>query len=154
MNKTVVAVVVILGISTLCCGGLGLGLMFMAQEPEDIEVMVDTPLNVVQGESFVIGVRVTNTADHEQTLYSLDIADAYLDGIAITGSDPPYSTSDHIPIDNTWSYTYMLDIAPMQTVQVQLAAQALSPGDYNGEMDVCINSEVQFLSYQVRTYVE
>lgn len=132
---------------SLGCGGL-------LDDPQDIALKVDAPLRVRQGEVFQILVTVTNSAPTAQTLHSLDIADAWVDGIAITSSEPPFSEASHVPIDNTWSYRYMREIPPGGSVQVALTASALKSGDWAGDIDACINSDVSFLSMPVRTYVE
>jgi len=122
-------------------------------DPEDVTVKVDAPLRVVEGQDFPVVVTVTNTAGRAQTLNSLDVADAYIAGIAITSSTPPFTDSMHVPIDNTWSYEYMLDIPAGGEVQVTLNASALKVGDFNGDIGACINSDSNFLSMPVRTVV-
>ena len=131
----------------LGCGGI-------LDDPKDIALKVDAPLRVRMGEGFQVVVTVTNSSSEAQTLNSLDIADAYIDGIAITSSVPPYSEASHVPIDNSWSHRYMLEIPPGGQVQVTLNASALKAGDWAGDIDACINNDVSFLSMPVRTFVE
>lgn len=122
--------------------------------PENIEVAVDSPTSIKQGERFAISVSVRNTGRSEQTLVDLDIADEFLKGVVIEGSDPPFSESEHIPLDNTISYSYDLAIPPGREISITLSAYAAYQGDYSGEFDFCINSMVSCVFYTVRTIVE
>ncbi len=133
----------ILGCGILGCSG-----------PENIEVTVDSPTTIKQGERFAIRVSVRNTGASEQTLVDLDIADEFLKGVVIESSDPPFSQSMHISVDNTISYSYDLAIPPGKEISITLSAYAAYQGDYSGEFDFCINSETSCLSYAVRTIVE
>ena len=122
--------------------------------PEDITVAIDVPTRVAQGEVFQIVADVTNTGDETQILDSIDIGDEYIEGIAIHSSDPMYSETFHVPIDNTMSHTMQRDIEPGETLIVTFTAEALHTGDYAGAFDVCINSGGNCLFYSIRTLVE
>ncbi len=121
---------------------------------ENIEVAVDSPTTIKQGERFAIRVSVRNTGASEQTLVDLDIADEFLKGVVIESSNPPFSRSMHVPLDNTISYHYGLPIPPGKEISITLSAYAAHQGDYSGEFDFCINSEMNCLFYAVRTIVE
>ncbi|HUO85707.1 MAG TPA: hypothetical protein VM534_11390 [Thermoanaerobaculia bacterium] len=127
--------------------------VWVAAEPENIEVTIEAPLNVSEGERFPARVRIRNTASDQQRLVSLDVADEYLAGIAIERTNPPFSSATHIPIDDTMSYDYDLVIPPGKEVEVQFDLFAVREGDFSGEIDVCINSSTNFLSYPIRTIV-
>lgn len=146
--------VVFLGLAVLCCGGLVVLMGTAAQDPENIEVRVDAPLYVPIEASFPIAVEVTNTAREVQTVHDVDIADAYLEGITITGTDPEHDGRMHVPIDNTLSYEFMQEIEPGGTYTFTFFAEAREVGDFYGDIDVCVNSDVQFLSRRVRTVVQ
>ena len=122
--------------------------------PENIEVGVHVPLEVKKGDEFTIIARVRNTATEAQKLVCLDISDAYLDGVALLGTEPDYKEAYHVPISNMMSYVLDLPIEPGQKVDVRLRAKAVKRGDFRGEMDFCINSDSCFLTELVRTIVE
>ncbi|MCP4255413.1 MAG: hypothetical protein GY775_18815 [Candidatus Scalindua sp.] len=52
------------------------------------------------------------------------------------------------------SYVYDSDIASGEEMIVTMFAKALKSGDYNGDIDICINSEMSFLTRSLHTYVE
>lgn len=132
----------------LGCGMLG------CSGPKNIEVAIDSPTTIKQGERFDIRVRIRNTGASVQTLVDLDIADEFLKGVVIEDSDPPFSQSEHIPVDNTISYSYDLAVPPGNEISITLSAYAAYQGDYSGDFDFCINSMVSCLFYTVRTIVE
>lgn len=68
-------------------------------------------------------------------------------------SDPPFRQAYHVPIDNTVCHEYDREIPGDGSVVVKYTATAISPGDYDSYLDVCINSEVSFLTQPIRTVV-
>src|SRR5512142_1760320 len=123
-------------------------------KPKDVKVSVEAPLSVKRGESFLVKASVTNSATKAQKLVSLDVGDAWLAGVAIESTDPPFAEASHIPIDNTMSYTYGLMVNPGETRTVLIRARAVKEGDHGSGIDFCINSETSFVSYPIRTVVE
>ncbi len=126
----------------------------MSGSPENISVDILAPLQVKKGDEFVITACVSNSAKNGQTLVSLDIGDKYMEGIAILKTDPNHKEASHVPIDNTMSYVFRLPVQPGEEKRVLLHAKAIKAGDFNSEIDFCINSDVMFLTKGVRTIVE
>lgn len=130
----------------LCLCGCG--------SPRNILVEVQAPIQVSNGDEFTIIAKVNNTAGKQQTLVSLDIADAYLTGIAIVRTEPEHSEATHVPLDNTMSYVFDLPIKAGEQREIRLFAKAIKQGDFNAEIDFCINSSMRFLSKSIRTVVQ
>ena len=133
-----------------------LGLMCLgraAKAPTQVDVSVEAPLDVQQGERFTIVARVTNLSDKTRKLVDLDVADAYLAGIVIKSAKPPFSDAQHIPVDNSWSYSFDIPIAPHGEVVVSFDAYAAHAGDHQGDIDFCIDNAISFVSYPIRTIV-
>jgi len=122
--------------------------------PENVEISLEAPTSVQSGERFEIRAVVTNTARRAQKLVALDVADKYLEGIAIESSDPPFKEAYHVPIDNTVSYVFKLPIDPGGQREIVFQAYAAHEGDHMGEVDFCINTEFTFVSHPLRTIVE
>ena len=122
--------------------------------PENVNVSLEAPTATAQKSRFVIKATVENTAAEEQKLVSLDVGDEYLEGIVIEKTVPPFKDAFHVPIDNTMSYTYDINIAAGRKVTVLLHAYAAKTGDFSSAVDFCINSNACFLSYPIRTIVE
>jgi hypothetical protein len=140
----------IIGIALL----LAIVLFLQACSPQGVKVSTDAPPSVAKGERFEIRAKVLNISSREQTLCDLDIADEYLDGIIIENTMPRYSDAWHVPIDNTMSYSFDLVLPPGKETVIVLSAYAAKRGDYAGEVDFCINSELNYVSAPVRTLVE
>ncbi|HMD73891.1 MAG TPA: hypothetical protein VKG05_08540 [Steroidobacteraceae bacterium] len=122
--------------------------------PKDIDVDIQAPPLVKMGEEFIITATIDNHATGAQKLVSLDIGDAYLDGIAITAFEPNYKDTMHVPIDNTRSYIFDLPVETGRPLRILLHARAVKTGDHNSQIDFCINSNASFLSRTLRTTVE
>jgi len=124
------------------------------ETPEDVQLFAEAPSAVRKGERFEIFARVINMASETQVLIDLDVADEYLEGVVIESSRPMFWDAYHVPVDDTISYSYDIDIAPGEEVWVVFEAYAAKVGDYAGDIDFCINSEVTCLSYRIRTIIE
>lgn len=120
-------------------------------EPTGIQIGVIGPGTVTAGESFNLLVRVTNTSAEAQTLDSIDFGEEYLAGISILSSDPAFTES--FPYPGFYSYTFERSIPAGGEVAVQFRAQAEQSGDFEGMLDICINSPVNCLRETVRTSV-
>ena len=138
-----VIILLIVGVSVCAC-----------QEPENITINVVAPLHVNKGQEFIFEIHVENIAERPQLLYSVDVYDDYLAGIAIQKTEPPFTQSFHVPIVNCQSYEFKQNISPKSQLVVKFFAVGLKSGDYSADVDVCINSESNFLTYPIRTVVE
>ncbi len=140
----VIVAAIILGL--MCLGS-------MAKEPTEVDVMVEAPLEVQQGERFTVVARVRDLSGERRELVDLDVADSYLAGIVIESSDPPFSDAMHVPVDNSLSYSFDLGIEGGGEVVVTFYAYAAHAGDHQGDIDFCIDGAISCLSYPVRTIV-
>jgi hypothetical protein len=126
----------------------------MTEAPKDIEVLVTVPSRVARDQEFTIEVQVRNTGSAARELNSLDVADEYLAGVAIRGSEPPYRDTLHVPIDNSYSYEFRKPIPPGGALVVRFRAVGLKAGDHSGDVDVCVDSGGTCTSHLLRTMVE
>jgi hypothetical protein len=130
-----------------------MGLRWLSSEPEDIKVQVAVPVSVQEGQTFELKATVLNESNRARKLVDLDIADEYLAGLAVQSASPPFESSMHVPVDNSLSHTFNLDIPPKGRVDVTVTLYAARAGDYSGDLDFCIDSEVHCVTYVVRTVV-
>ncbi len=121
-------------------------------QPQDIEIRVDAPLVVNQGEPFEIKLHAQNKGDTQVTLVAIDISQEYLRGIVIDSSDPPFSASEEI----LWivSHFYDLSIPAGQEIEITLQAHGEVQGNYYEWFSFCIDSEMTCLDYEVLTTVQ
>lgn len=122
-------------------------------ESEDIQIFVEGPTTVKKDERFEIRATVQNNAETTQTLVDIDVSGEYIKGIVIEGTNPPFSEAELLPFYDDMSYSFDLPIPPGGEVSVVFRAYAASTGDYSGEFEFCINSEMSCLPYPVRTIV-
>ena len=133
----------------LACGGSS-----NTSATSDFSATISMPSQVSAGDTFEMTVTVYNTAPQTQTLYSLDLADEFMVGTDVIGSDPPYTSSMHVPIDNTESYEYMQPIPSGGSTTVVLTMLATIPGAWSGDIDVCVDGMARFNSYPMATTVQ
>ncbi len=131
----------------LACGGVFEG-------TDDFSAVIDAPAVVTKGAPFTVTITVMNTANEPQRLDSLDIDDAWLQGLTLTASSPPYKEAMHVPIDNTWSYSYSELIPAGGSSTITLTATGVQTGTFRGEVDVCVGGMARFRSYPLVTTVE
>jgi hypothetical protein len=108
---------------------------------------------VTEGEEYTLVLTIRNESGREQRLVDLDIADSYLDGVVLQSSEPPFSSSQHVPVDRSVSHSYDRSIPAGGTLSIRLQALALRPGDFAGDFDLCINHSYACLPHHVRTVI-
>ena len=121
---------------------------------QGVGVDVVAPTHVVSGEEFVFEVRVENTEEKPRLLYSVDIWDAYLEGIFILRTEPAFTDCFHIPIDNVQSYKFKKDIPAEDELVIKFFAIGTTPGNYTSYLDVSIDNLVNFVTHPIFTIVE
>lgn len=122
--------------------------------PEGVTVWYESPSVVVLGDSFEIIAHVENASEATVVLSSIDIGDSFLAGIQVDRSDPvPYDLY-HLPIDNTMSYVYDIDVPPSQDFSVTFHARAVAQGIQSGSFDFCVNSHINCDRRTISTRVE
>ena len=145
MKKTTkLLLTLFMAISLLGCGG----------QPKNFEAEVKLPLNVKKGDEFVIVAKVNNTAAKQQKLVAIDIADTYLEGIAILRTEPNHKEAVHVPLVDAMSYKFDLPVGAGEQKLIKFYVKAVKQGDYNSEIDFWVNSDWEFFSKFIRTIVE
>jgi hypothetical protein len=146
---------------TVLCLGVGLLVVFLGtwfvrwatQTPENIEMGVTAPAVVSIDDEYLIVVEITNLAEKEQTLDSIDIDLSYLDGVIVGKTEPAYvDFSDYS--DDYHSFEFRARIPPGRTLEVVFYLTAIRTGDVSGEISVCINSFVNCANRFIRTIIE
>ncbi len=118
--------------------GLVVLFAYLVQDVSGVAVKLDSPTEVVVGETFDLRVIVRNERTGENLeLADIDIADEYLAGFTITSVSPEAKSSTHVPFDNSQSYTFDASIPPGESRDFVFTLRAESPGIYRGDVDVC-----------------
>lgn len=120
----------------------------------NIGVDINTPSTATLNEPYDITINITNKDDEIQTITSIDIDTNYVEGIIFEGSTPEYNQSWDLTEEfNFYSYDYYIDIAPNDTENIVFHFLPVATGDYQGNIDVCINTEEACVFNTVRTIV-
>jgi len=121
-------------------------------QPQDIEIRVDAPLVVNEGEPFEIQLHAQNKGDTQVTLVAIDIPKEYLRGIEIESFDPAFFASEVTPF--VVSYYYDLPINAGEEIEIILQAHGEVQGNYFEFFSFCIDSPMTCLEYEVLTMVQ
>lgn len=146
MGKTVLIILAVVGALALTCIGAMVvgGIWFAGQvgPPEGITTTITMPDSVYVGDSFDIVVTVTNQLDHARTIMDLDIYEPLLDGTSVASVEPEYTNLD----TGLGSATYTMDLTleAGSSVDITLKAVAVTPGVYTGDIDVSVDSVLNF----------
>jgi hypothetical protein len=122
--------------------------------PEDVVFGVEAPVLVNKGDEFTIIAKVENTGVQQKTLVSLDLDDAYLDGIAVLRTEPEHKALTHVAITNTMKYRFDLAIEAGNYIEIRIYAIATKRGDYNSNIYFSTKPPVIYLDKSIRTVVE
>ena len=114
---------------------------------------MDVPAVVKEYEEFITEVKITNTSNDIQKLFSIDVGDDYLKGISLVKTEPNFTESMHVPLDNSVSYSFKKEIGPRESITIDLHWKATSQGEFMDEIDFCINSDFNFTSKYVNSVV-
>jgi hypothetical protein len=125
----------------------------VAQDPKDVTISIESPDTVALKEEFTVTVVVHNErTKRDFGLTDVDVAEDYLQGFLILGTDPKPKTSVHVPIDNKRSYSFNQPVKPGGTARFAFRLRPLKAGLHRGDVDVC--EGMRFLTTQLQTLVE
>lgn len=126
------------------------------QEPQGVDIQVITPAKIASGEQFSMLIQIQNTGEEAQTLRRVDITTAYLDGFEIKRVVPVFLRRDRLNVLGIGVEVFEFQelILEGETLTIEFEAVALKPGDYAGDLEVCISSMVICKKMVTRTLVE
>lgn len=156
MNRKLLNGFIVL-LAAICCplsvimmvagGSFAAGAAQGYQEPEQVDIEVEVPSFTVEiGEVYPIEIQVTNLAGETQSLDSIDINSAFLEGFVLEGSVPPYTQAESY--FGFESHYYGRSIDPGSNLTVELKAVARQTGRYPLLVDVCINEPTICTTYE------
>jgi hypothetical protein len=110
----------------------------VSKDVEQVAVTVNSPADVVVGQTFDLEVIVKNQRSNKVLrLSDIDIAEIYLAGFTVSSTRPTAKSNMHVPISNSRSYTFDVPIAAGATETFIFTLRAEKPGIHRGDVDVC-----------------
>jgi hypothetical protein len=126
---------------------------YLIQDVEGVAVEVSGPMDVVVGQTFDLTVTVTNERPRKVlALSDIDIAEEYLAGFTVTAIEPNPKSNTHVPVDNSRSFTFGVEIPPGAARSFTFKLRAEKAGLYRGDVDVC--EGVRFITDMAQTSVK
>ncbi len=133
-------VIVLVGVcvgTLLTVGGFGALAAIFGPAPEGLTVAVAVePAAVAQGDTFELVVTAGNEGSRPLTITGLDVPQSLLDGALLTRADPP--DRGRSQIGDSLTLDYALDVPPGGQDTITLTFQALTAGDFTGDLDVVV----------------
>jgi hypothetical protein len=143
----------VLAVALAALIGVVVFIAYVAKEPAGLRAHVESPDQVADGETFEVRVVVVNDrADKPLTVSSIDIADEYLEGFVVRGTEPVAKQSIHVPFDNSQSFEFDSVVPPNGTNIFTFQLRARKEGFYHGDVDVC--EGMRFITLLVQTEVK
>jgi hypothetical protein len=115
-------------------------------EPSEVDIEVQIPGSVNQGDSFTVDISVTNNASIVQTLDDIDFNRNILNVIEIIGAEPPYSSSSEESL--FLIYWFEKEIMSGETIDVSFEMVARHAGEHFVRIGVCINSPIRCMNFE------
>src|SRR5262249_44792468 len=117
---------------------------FLVNASKDVEggaVSADNVSDVVGGQTFDLQITVTNERPKKvMSLSDVDVAEDYLSGFTVVSIDPKPKSSQHVPIDNSRSFHFGINIPPHSAQTFKFTLRAEKAGNFSGDVDACEGS--------------
>jgi hypothetical protein len=144
----IVALVCVVGVAAVV-----LGFAYVVQDVKGVGVSVNGPTDVVVGQTFELTVTVTNERPRKVlALSDVDIAEGYLAGFTVSTIEPRPKSNMHVPVDNSRSFTFGVQIPPGESRTFSFTLRAEKAGLYRGDVDVCEGA--RFITGMAQTSVK
>ncbi|MFA4945512.1 MAG: hypothetical protein WC789_12525 [Lentisphaeria bacterium] len=144
---------IVAAISVAGIAAVVLFFFYMSRDPKGVRISVDGPTDVVVGQGFALKISIVNERPRKVlALSDIDIAEDYLAGFTVSTIDPPPKSSMHVPIDNSRSFTFGIQIPPGEARSFTFNLRAEKAGVYRGDVDVCEGA--RFITGMAQTAVK
>jgi hypothetical protein len=125
-------------IALLIVAAVGAFIVHASKDVEGVAVSAESTADVVVGQTFELAVTVTNERPRKPMMLSdVDVAEDYLAGFTVVAMDPKPKSSQHVPIDNSRSFHFGLQIPPHTARNFKFKLRAEKAGTFRGDVDAC-----------------
>ncbi|NLX10850.1 MAG: hypothetical protein GXY36_14450 [Chloroflexi bacterium] len=137
--------VIVLTLLVICLGGAIVLLIYLAGEPNEIEVDITAPGAVTLNEPFALEITVRNVGVDPATITGFGVETTLLEGIDVTASDPAYASISerNYPLVGDWR-EFNLDavLAPGESLLITVTLTPTQSGPVEGDIMVWVENEV------------
>ena len=133
---------------------VGLMPWVLMESVDDVEVWVTLDSNIEAGREFVIQIDVKSSSEATQVLDSLDLDEAFLQGIEIRKTEPRYLESERQPFGEIRSFRFEQPIPPMGEATLKLFAVAPEAGSFESEVAFCIDTHTNCIYHYLTLSVQ
>jgi hypothetical protein len=129
------AALVAFGLMAAC--GVG-ACLYLAKDPDEIEVVLEKSGEAVVGGVSDLVVRVRNVSGRTVTIGDVDIDDTLLAGFTVESVEPPPKSSTQVSLLNARSHTFDLAIPPSETRALRFRLRGVREGIHRGDVTVYV----------------
>lgn len=142
----------ILGILTLCCLGIAVGLRSLVAEPNEIRVTLDPArVTVSPGETFTVALTIENVSLDAVRITAIGLEEALGDVLRVEATEPAFrgTRARSYPLLGAWD-EYALDqrVLAGEKLPVTLTLTALRAGNASGEVTVWVRDRLLGVSFE------
>ncbi len=142
--------VFILGILT--CVLVGVLLVKMTNDPEDIMVTVSAPDEVQLKKPMELVVQIENRRSRKDfKLTDIDISEDFLEAFVVLSTTQEVRSSTNAPFENSRSFHFNDNIPAGETREYCFGLRPLEPGLHRSDIDIC--EGMNFLTQMAQVYV-
>ena len=108
----------------------------MVASRADLDINVECPNQVQQGETFEAVIRIRNEGDELGSRLSLHLDGSWelnlFDGVSVLQTDPSHLSTHEGSVAGSWFYHFGLVVVPGETKEVAFKLRAEEPGEFEG----------------------
>jgi len=119
--------------------------------PANVSITKDVPIEINSGNTFSFTITVDNQDNQKHELRSIDIDNTFLKGIYIVSTTP--DIKEEYNVFGQQIHEFKKDIPESSKENVVFTAKAIKPGDFSGDLDVCIDGDASCLNNSIRIIV-
>ena len=143
-----------------CVLTVGAGLLLVAlflawvfHEPASMDAVVHAPSQVRVGEEFRVTVDIRNDDAGSHTLTAVVLDDAYLNGVMLERTEPPFSETQHGAANPIQMYLLSLGVPSGTTQQLLLVARGRTVGQFHSELELVFDHGASHFTREIDTVV-
>ncbi len=125
----------------------------VSKDVEGVAIYAENSPDVIVGQTFELEIVVTNERPQKVIeLSDLDVAESYLSGFTLLGTEPRAKSSQHVPISDSRSFHFEMRIPPHSAQSFKLKLRAEKAGSFSGDVDACEGA--RFITCLAQTIVK
>lgn len=132
-------------------GGTAIVLLYLAGEPNSIEVSLNAAPVVAANQTFPVEITIENVSLDDVTISSVGLDEDLIKGVEVLASEPVYrkASTESVLLLGKWRYlTYDTLLRGGDKLVITLTLQATQAGSYSGTVAVWVEGDLAGVSLE------